>query len=109
MTEDRDLYPTVEAAGLAGVTVRQLRSWADSGYLRPARHNGHGRGLASTVLAWPIGEVDRAEILGVLSRQLTRHDLFGRLSAAIEADTMLILPDGDYEVVIAWHARRPGT
>lgn len=89
---------TVEAARLAGVTVKQLKTWTARGLITPlVRHSA---------LAWPISEIDRAELLGVLGRRLGQPDLFVSLAAAIDAGTSLVLPDGDFDVCISW--RRKG-
>ena len=81
---------------MAGVTVKQLRAWAERGFVQPHRHPAWG---------WPAAEVDRAEILGVLGRRLGQSDLFLSLAEAIEDGTFLVLPDGDYEVVVSWRRR----
>ena len=89
---------TVEAARLAHVTVKQLRSWSARGFVQPVRDG--------EALAWPVGEIDRAELLGVLGRALGEPDLWLSLAECIEAGKWHTVRDGDYEVVIAWRSRR---
>ena len=83
---------------MAHVTVKNLRTWTERGFVQP--RNDHGQ------LAWPLSEIDRAEILGVLGRALGRDDLFLSLAEAIEAGTYLVFPDRDYEVVISWRRKQ---
>ena len=106
MTDDRTLRTTVEAAKAARVTVRQLGHWAERGYLSPQHVNGQGYG--GRALRWPVGEVDRAEMLGVVSRTVAHGDLLARFAAALEAGPRLTLTDGDYDVVVALTAHLPG-
>jgi hypothetical protein len=49
---------TVEAARLAHVTVKQLKTWTARGLITPV--------VKHSALAWPISQIDRAELLGVL-------------------------------------------
>ena len=93
---------TIDAARRAHVTVKQLRNWAARGFVQPRADTGVGG------YAWPLEEVDRAEILGALARQFGKPDLFLSLAEALEAGTYLVLPDGDYEIVISWRARDDG-
>jgi hypothetical protein len=66
-------YTTIEAARLAGVSVRQIRHWADCGYLRPERTNGVGH--AGVVFAWDSRDVSDAAILGAVSAALGHRNL----------------------------------
>ena len=62
---------TVEAARLAGVTVRQLTHWADAGYLRPMRTKGDKLGgHAGVRLRWDARDIDAAARFGALSAAL---------------------------------------
>ena len=63
------LVGTVEAAVLAGVTVRQLNHWAACGYLRPLRVGG-GRGGQGTQWQWDERDVAAAARFGALSSAL---------------------------------------
>jgi hypothetical protein len=91
---------TIDAAREAGVSVRQLNHWAATGYLHPRREAGAG--YAGSCLVWPVEEVDRAEMLGVLSRAIYRPGLLGRLAEAVEHGTALVMRDGYYDVVVSW-------
>jgi hypothetical protein len=95
---------TIDAAKEAHVSVRQLNHWAATGYLHPRRDPGGGFGN----WAWPVEEVDRAEMLGVLSRALHRSDLFVMLAEAIEHGTALVMRDGYYDVVVSWRRTEGG-
>lgn len=98
-----DTLSTSEAAQRARVTGRQLRYWAEAGYVQPVRAKPH---TPAASWRWTVGDVDRAEMLGLLSRQLRRPDLLERFAAAIECGTYLVLPDGQHEVVVSWRRRR---
>jgi hypothetical protein len=99
-----DTLSTNEAAFRAKVSVRQLQIWAESGYVHPVR--GASNGASAAPWRWSYGDVDRAELLGLVSRQVRRPDLLERLAAAIECGTCLVLPDGDHEVVLSWRRRQ---
>lgn len=58
---------TIDAARLAGVTVRQLNHWAARGYLRPHRE---GDGSQGTRLRWDARDVEAAARFGALSAAL---------------------------------------
>jgi hypothetical protein len=60
-------YSTVEAAALAGITVRQANHWAARGYVRPERVGGTGSGYR---LRWMREDVEKCAMLGALSRVL---------------------------------------
>jgi hypothetical protein len=60
-------YSTIEAARVAGITVRQANHWAVRGYVRPERVNGSGSGYR---LRWSDEDVSKAAMLGALSRVL---------------------------------------
>ena len=62
------VYGTVDAARLAGVTVRQLNHWAARGYLRPARVPDPRNG--GTMLQWDERDIDAAAKFGALSTAL---------------------------------------
>ena len=61
-------YGTIDAARLAGVSVRQLTHWADLGYLRPIREVGHGYG--GKRYQWDMRDIDAASRFGALSAAL---------------------------------------
>ena len=61
-------FGTIEAARMAGVTVRQLNYWAARGYLQPVREiarDDHG-----TRWVWSGRDVDAAARFGALSNAL---------------------------------------
>jgi hypothetical protein len=95
---------TADAAKAAGVTVRQLGHWAQCGYVRPEVVQGRVAGPGKAY-RWSTAEVDLAEMLGVVSRQLGRPDLLGAVSTALREGTGFTLGDGDYEVVVTLRAR----
>jgi hypothetical protein len=99
----RTLRTTVEAAKAARVTVRQLGHWADRGYLRPVRVDGQGH--AGHSLRWNVGDVERAEMLGVVSRTIAQPDVLGRFAKALENGPRLWFSDGDYDVVVVLAVR----
>jgi hypothetical protein len=57
-------YSTIDAARMAGVTIRQLNHWASCGYLRPLRI---GTGQQGTRLRWNADDVDAAARFGALA------------------------------------------
>jgi hypothetical protein len=58
-------YSTVDAARMAGVTIRQLNHWAACGYLRPHREgSGSHQG---TRLRWDERDIDAAARFGALA------------------------------------------
>jgi hypothetical protein len=95
---------TVDAAKRARVTVRQLNHWATQGYVHPDRVERHA-GRGGHAQRWTPGEIDVAEMLGILSRQLFRDDLFAMLAKAIRDSTGVALTDGDYEVRVLLRPR----
>jgi hypothetical protein len=97
VTEDRT-YSTVEAARMARVSMRQLGHWAERGYVTPSRVDGHG--YAGRSLRWTVGDVDRAEMLGVISRTVAQPDVLARFAKALEDGPILITTDGDYDVCL---------
>ena len=103
--DDRTLRTTVEAARAARVTVRQLGHWADRGYLQPV--HVAGQGYAGRALRWSPADVDRAEMLGVVSRTLIQPDVLARFAAALEDGPTLLFTDGDYDVVVRLSAHVP--
>jgi hypothetical protein len=105
MTEDRTLRTTVEAAKVARVTVRQLGHWADCGYLQPLHVDGQGH--AGRSLRWTVADVDRAEMLGVVSRTLAHTDLLARFAKALDHEPALVLNDGDYDVFVILQPHEP--
>jgi hypothetical protein len=68
MTDTGRMYGTVDAARMAGVSVRQLAHWAARGYLRPVRVPGLGQG--GKQLQWDERDIDAAAKFGALSAAL---------------------------------------
>lgn len=94
-TTSEATYSTIEAARMAGVSVRQLTHWADRGYLRPIR-TGTGASSGSR-LRWDSRDVDAAARFGALSAALTGTHLLRVFSQALacthEADVVGVLLD----------------
>lgn len=70
MTDTATTYGTIDAARMAGVTVRQLNHWAQCGYLRPIRETGHHTGQGGVMLRWDTRDIDAAARFGALSAAL---------------------------------------
>ena len=97
---------TIEAARRANVTVRQLNSWRVSGYMHPTRVAMTRNGNA--VYRWTLGDVDRfSKMLGLLVASTTARRFVGTpLGRRRKKGTSVVLPEGDYEVVVTWRQRR---
>jgi hypothetical protein len=99
---------TIEAAGVAHVTVRQLTHWATRGYVRPAREIGAGR--TGWRYRWSEDDVADAAMLGALSHALglgahPTDDVMRRfaLALAVSRDDDgcgILVEHGRYEVCI---------
>lgn len=103
MTDTAIWKPTIIAARDANVTIRQLNHWTASGYVHPTVAPGQGHG--GRRLRWSIGDIDRAELLGVFSRTLVHRELLGELAKSAEAGTDYSAVDGDYRVTVSWTSR----
>lgn len=99
---DPEPVPTIDAARQANVSVRQLRHWAQCGYLHPTKTARPRQGAHT--LTWSAGDIDRAELLGVLSRAVLRADVLTALANAAEHGTALVINDDPYRVVVSWEA-----
>ena len=104
MTEAGIWKPTLIAARDAGVTIRQLNHWTACGYVHPTVAPGRGHG--GRRLRWSVGDIDRAELLGVFSRTLVHRDLLADLAKVAEDGTTFDQTDGDYVVSVAWGVAR---
>jgi hypothetical protein len=102
---DQIWKPTIIAARDARVTIRQLNHWTVAGYVHPTTATGQGHG--GRRLRWSVGDIDRAELLGVFSRTLVHRELLSALAKAAEDGTNLVQHDGDYTVAVTWGT--PGT
>ena len=97
-------FGTIEAARMAGVTVRQLQYWAARGYLQPVREITSDERGARWV--WSGRDVDAAARFGALSNALGLGQsarLFARLAAVIgdapyEQTVALVLDVGRFTV-----------
>lgn len=105
MVDTVQTYGTIDAAAMAGVTVRQLNHWAAEGYLRPERIVGPGRG--SVQLRWDQRDIDAAARFGALSAALDGGSgLLWRFAEALTAphDTDdavgIILDEGRFTVSV---------
>jgi hypothetical protein len=102
-------YTTIEAARLAGVTVRQIRHWADCGYLRPERHNGKGHG--GVVFSWDTRDVTDAAILGAVSAALGHRNLLQSFAYSLATKHSarkvgILIDTGAYTVTVEVRALR---
>ena len=68
MVDTAAMYGTIDAARMAGVSVRQLNHWAARGYLRPARVPDARNG--GTMWQWDDRDIDAAARFGALSAAL---------------------------------------
>lgn len=99
-------YTTVEAARIAGVSVRMLRHWEAVGYLRAQRTEGHGTGYASQVLAWDEDDIEAAAYLGAVSRAMGQSganlmQLFAHALAVPHGDNVGVSVDStNYTVTV---------
>jgi hypothetical protein len=87
---------TVDAAAKARVSVRQLDLWTKAGYLRPSWVDGPGRGAKR----WTVGEVDRAEMLGVFARTICAPNGLGVVAHALDNGPTFAMVDGMYAVTV---------
>ena len=100
---------TVEASERAGVSIRQLHSWANEGYLRPIRIAGTN-GRAGMSMRWETRDVEAAAIMGAVSRALNLGPnaygpgmlyLFACALAVRQGDAVgVVLTEGEYEVTV---------
>lgn len=107
-----ETFSTVDAAEKAGVSVRQMHSWANEGYLRPLRVTGTN-GRAGMSMRWEARDVEAAAILGAVSKALNlgpNADGPGMLylfACALTADCRngvgVILKAGGFEVTVEVH------
>jgi hypothetical protein len=98
-------YGTIDAAAIAGVTVRQLNHWAKCGYLRPLRETGNHVGHGGVVLRWDMRDIDAAARFGALSAALAGgRDLLWTFAQALTAPygeaVGIVMDEGRFTVSI---------
>ena len=112
MVDTASMYGTIDAARMAGVSVRQLNHWAARGYLRPERVPDARNG--GTMLQWDERDIDAAARFGALSAALGGGGgLLWRFAQALAAargsdDAVgIIMEEGRFTVTI--EVREVGT
>lgn len=92
MTNGRT-YSTIHAADMARVPVHDLTRWAKYGYVHPTKEGKTYR--------WTAPDIDRAELLGALTRVLGPYAV-AQFAKALEIDGPTFhVHDGPYVVTVS--------